>query len=143
MPHYTKPLKKVIGKLKKASKAHASQAKVLTKIMKDQKRDTRKLSRKKRDPKVGTGKKPKGSGRRLYTDENPKDTVSIKFATPTDARKTVAKVKKVNKPYARKIQILTVMEQRAKVMGKTEVVSIAKKAKESLKKANERKKKKV
>ena len=24
-----------------------------------------------RDPKVGTGKKPKGSGRRLYTDENP------------------------------------------------------------------------
>ena len=34
------------------------------------------------DPKKGTGKKPKGSGRRLYTDENPKDTVSIKFATP-------------------------------------------------------------
>ena len=33
-----------------------------------------------RDQKVGTGKKPKGSGRRLYTDENPKDTVSIKFA---------------------------------------------------------------
>ena len=29
------------------------------------------------DPKVGTGKKPKGSGRRLYTDENPRDTVSI------------------------------------------------------------------
>ena len=85
------------------------------------------------DPKVGTGKKPKGSGRRLYTDENPKDTVSIKFATPTDARKTVAKVKKIKKPYARKIQILTVMEQRAKVMGKTQVVSIAKKAKEALK----------
>ena len=34
-----------------------------------------------RDPKVGTGKKPKGSGRRLYTDENPRDTVKIKFAT--------------------------------------------------------------
>ena len=31
------------------------------------------------DPKKGTGKKPKGSGRRLYTDENPKDTVGIKF----------------------------------------------------------------
>tara|TARA_B100000242_G_scaffold173160_1_gene124108 strand:+ start:345 stop:632 length:288 start_codon:yes stop_codon:yes gene_type:complete len=89
----------------------------------------------KRDPKVGTGKKPKKSGRRLYTDENPKDTVSIKFATPTDARNTVAKVKRINKPYARKIQILTVMEQRAKVMGKTQVVSIAKKAKEALKKA--------
>ena len=35
----------------------------------------------KKDPVVGTGKKPKGGGRRLYTDENPKDTVSIKFAT--------------------------------------------------------------
>ena len=86
-----------------------------------------------KDPKKGTGKKPKGSDRRLYTDENPKDTVKIKFATPTDARKTAAKVKKINKPYARKIQILTVMEQRAKVMGKTKVVSIANKAKQSLK----------
>jgi len=87
----------------------------------------------KEDPKVGTGKKPKGSDRRLYTDENPKDTVRIKFDTPTDARKTVATVKKIKQPYARKIQILTVMEQRAKVMGKIQVVSIAKKAKEALK----------
>ena len=31
---------------------------------------------KKNREKVGTGKKPKGSGRRLYTDENPKDTVN-------------------------------------------------------------------
>ena len=96
---------------------------------------------KKRDPKVGTGKKPKGSGRRLYTDENPKDTVSIKFATPSDSRATVAKVKKINKPYARKIQILTVGEQRAKVMGKAEVAAIFKRAKESLKKSNESKSK--
>ena len=59
--------------------------------------------KRKRDPKVGTGKKPKGSNRRLYTDENPKDTVRIKYATPADARKTVAKVKKINKPFARKI----------------------------------------
>ena len=86
------------------------------------------------DPKKGTGKKPKGSGRRLYTDENPRDTVSIKFATPTDARKTVAKVKKIKKPYARKIQILTVGEQRAKVMGKREVANIFKKGKISLRK---------
>ena len=40
---------------------------------------------KQKDPKVGTGKKPKGSDRRLYTDENPKDTVSIKYATVEDA----------------------------------------------------------
>ena len=33
--------------------------------------------------------------------------------TPSDARATVAKVKRIKKPYARKIQILTVMEQRA------------------------------
>ena len=89
---------------------------------------------KRKDPKVGTGKKPKGSGRRLYTDENPRDTVGIKFATPADARATVAKVKKTRKPFARKIQILTVGEQRAKVMGKTKVVDIFKKGKESLRK---------
>jgi len=94
----------------------------------------------KKDPKLGTGKKPKGSGRRLYTDENPKDTVGIKYATPTDARKTTAKVKKINKPYARKIQILTVMEQRAKVMGKNEVVKIAKRAKKVLKDGNQKSK---
>ena len=86
------------------------------------------------DPKKGTGKKPKGSDRRLYTDENPKDTVKIKFSTPADAKATVAKVKKVNKPFARKIQILTVMEQRAKVMGKNEVVQIAKRGKNAIRK---------
>ena len=87
------------------------------------------------DPKKGTGKKPKGSGRRLYTDENPKDTVGIKFATPPEARKTVAKVKKSKKPFARKIQILTVGEQRAKVMGKTEVANIFKKGKVSIRRS--------
>ena len=86
------------------------------------------------DPKKGTGKKPPGSNRRLYTDENPKDTVSIKFATPTDARKTVSKVKNINKPFARKIQILTVGEQRAKVMGKSQVASIFKKVRKQLEK---------
>ena len=87
------------------------------------------------EPKKGTGKKPKGSGRRLYTDENPKDTVRIKFATPADARATVAKVKKIKKPFARKIQILTVGEQRAKVMGKTQVASIFRKGKQSIRNA--------
>ena len=91
---------------------------------------------KKKDPKVGTGKKPKGSGRRLYTDENPRDTVSIKFATPADARKTVAKVKRIKKPFARKIQILTVGEQRAKVMGKSKVASIFREGKNAIRKRN-------
>ena len=92
---------------------------------------------KRKDPEVGTGKKPKGSGRRLYTDENPKDTVSIKYATPTDARNTVKKVKNINKPFARKIQILSVLEQRAKVQGKTEQANIAKRGKEAIRRENE------
>tara|TARA_B100001094_G_C17915080_1_gene663132 strand:+ start:400 stop:696 length:297 start_codon:yes stop_codon:yes gene_type:complete len=91
-----------------------------------------------KDPRTGTGKKPKGSGRRLYTDENPKDTVSIKYATVADARETARKVKNISKPYARKIQILTVMEQRAKVSGKNEQAQIAKKAKEALKKKHKK-----
>jgi|TARA_B100000424_G_scaffold151447_1_gene115522 hypothetical protein len=94
---------------------------------------------KKRDPKVGTGKKPKGSDRRLYTDENPKDTVSIKFATPADARATVAKVKRINKPFARKIQILTVLEQRAKVANKPEQARIARAGKEAIRRKHNRK----
>ena len=93
------------------------------------------MKKKERDPKVGTGKKPKGSDRRLYTDENPKDTVSIKYATVADAKATIAKVKRINKPFARKIQILTVLEQRAKVSGKKEQAALAKRAKEQLRKA--------
>jgi len=88
------------------------------------------------DPIKGTGKKPKGSGRRLYTDENPKDTVRIKFATPADASATVKKVKNINKPFARKIQILTVGEQRAKVMKKNKVAAIFKKGKETIRNEN-------
>ena len=114
-------IKKVMKGLQKASKTHAAQAKTLKGVIHG--------GSKKRN-----GKKPKGSGRRLYTDENPKDTVGIKFATPADARATVAKVKRVNKPFARKIQILTVMEQRAKVMGKSQVASIAKKGKDAIRK---------
>jgi len=92
-----------------------------------------------KDPLKGTGKKPKGSGRRLYTDENPKDTVSIKFATVADAEATVRKVKRVNKPFARKIQILTVLEQRAKVQGKNKQAQIARAAKEDLRAKNKTK----
>ena len=95
---------------------------------------------KRKDPKVGTGKKPKGSSRRLYTDENPRDTVSIKFATPADARATVAKVKRIKKPFARKIQILTVLEQRAKVAGKLQQAAIAKRGKEAIRKQSGRNK---
>ena len=96
--------------------------------------------KKQADPKKGTGKKPKGSGRRLYTDENPKDTVSIKFKTPADARATVAKVKRIKKPFARKIQILTVLEQRARVAGKRQQAAIAKRGKEAIRRNHKAKK---
>ena len=96
------------------------------------------MKRKRKDPVKGTGKKPKGSGRRLYTDENPKDTVSIKFATIKDANATVNKVKRIKKPFARKIQILTVGEQRAKVMGKNRIASIFKQGKDAIRKQHGR-----
>ena len=60
--------------------------------------------------------------------------MSIKYATVEDARRTVAKVKRINKPFARKIQILTVLEQRAKAAGKTQQAAIAKRGKESIRK---------
>ena len=66
------------------------------------------------DPKVGTGKKPKGSGRRLYTDENPKDTVSVKFRTATDIRKTLAKKSFKAKSHARQSQIINLIHQRVR-----------------------------
>ena len=92
------------------------------------------------DPKKGTGKKPKGSSRRLYTDENPKDTVKIKYATEADARSTCSKVININKPFARKIQILTVMEQRARFGKKPKQASIAKACKNKVRRKHVRKK---
>ena len=64
------------------------------------------------DPKKGTGKKPKGSGRRLYTDENPKDTVGIKFRTKEDIVDTLNKTSFKNKSHARQSQIINLIHQR-------------------------------
>ena len=66
------------------------------------------------DPKVGTGKKPKGSSRRLYTDENPKDTVSVKFRTASDIRRTLAKKSFKAKSHARQSQIINLIHQRVR-----------------------------
>ena len=66
------------------------------------------------DPKVGTGKKPKGSSRRLYTDENPNDTVSIKFKTAQDIRNTLSKASFKSKPHARQSQIINLIHQRVR-----------------------------
>jgi hypothetical protein len=50
----------------------------------------------------------------------------------------VAKVKKIKKPFARKIQILTVMEQRAKAGGKRLQAEIARRGKEAIRKARKK-----
>ena len=67
------------------------------------------------DPKDGTGKKPKGSERRLYTDENPKDTVSVKFRTKQDIVDTLNKESFKSKSHARQSQIINLIHQRLRV----------------------------
>jgi hypothetical protein len=70
------------------------------------------------DPAKGTGKKPKGSGRRLYTDENPKDTVSVKFRTASDIRKTLSKKSFKSKSHNRQSQIINLIHQRVRAAHK-------------------------
>mgnify|MGYP001291177675 CR=1 FL=1 len=70
---------------------------------------------KKEEPRKGTGKKPKGSSRRLYTDENPDDTVPVKFRTAQDVRDTFASSAFKSKSHQRKSQIINLVEQRARV----------------------------
>ena len=66
------------------------------------------------DPKVGTGKKPKGSGRRLYTDENPDDTVGVRFSTKQDIIDTLSKTSFKAKSHARQSQIINLIHQRVR-----------------------------
>ena len=67
------------------------------------------------EPKKGTGKKPKGSSRRLYTDENTKDTVKVKFSSVQDIRDTLNKSSFKSKPHARQSQIINLIHQRVRV----------------------------
>jgi|TARA_A100001391_G_scaffold204303_1_gene199494 hypothetical protein len=66
------------------------------------------------DPKKGSGKKPKGSSRRLYTDENPKDTVSVKFSSRQDIVDTLSKASFKSKSHARQSQIINLIHQRTR-----------------------------
>jgi hypothetical protein len=66
------------------------------------------------DPKTGTGKKPKGSGRRLYTDEDPTDTVRVKFKTTQDIKNTLSKTTFKSKSHARQSQIINLIHQRVR-----------------------------
>ena len=66
------------------------------------------------DPKKGTGKKPKGSGRRLYTDEDPSDTVKVKFSSRQDIVDTLNKSSFKSKSHARQSQVINLIHQRVR-----------------------------
>ena len=73
-----------------------------------------KKQKERKEPRKGTGKKPKGSSRRLYTDENPKDTVSVKFSTKSDIQDTLSKKSFKSKPHNRQSQIINLIHQRVR-----------------------------
>lgn len=66
------------------------------------------------DPRVGTGKKPPGSGRRLYTDEDPSDTVKVEFKSAAAIRRTLSKASFKSKSHQRQSQIINLIHQRAR-----------------------------
>ena len=92
------------------------------------------------DPKKGTGKKPKGSSRRLYTDENPKDTVKVKFSTRQDIIDTLNKTSFKNKSHARQSQIINLIHQRVRAAyNRAKDPAVKKRLKTALDYAEERK----
>jgi len=99
------------------------------------------------DPKKGTGKKPKGSGRRLYTDEDPSDTVSVSFKSVSAIQKTLSKKSFKSKSHKRQSQIINLIHQRARAAYKNakdpKVKARLKKAYEYAKKRKEASKKKT
>ena len=96
--------------------------------------------KKKKDPKKGTGKKPEGSSRRLYTDEDPKDTIGIKFSTRQDIVDTLNKKSFKAKSHARQSQIINLIHQRVRaVYGRSKDPKVRKRLKTALDYAEKRK----
>ena len=104
--------------------------------------------------KAKEGKDPaKGSGRRLYIDEDPSDTVSVKFSSVSDIRDTFSKASFKNKSHKRQSQIINLVHQRVRAAYKNakdpkvkarlkKAFDYAKKRKEASKKKTERMNKK-
>ena len=96
--------------------------------------------KKKKDPKKGTGKKPEGSSRRLYTDEDPKDTIGIKFSTRQDIVDTLNKKSFKAKSHARQSQIINLIHQRVRAAyGRSKDPKVRKRLKTALDYAEKRK----
>ena len=102
------PVSDEISKLMKKKGMKQDQAVAIALSMKE------KGKLKEADPKKGTGKKPKGSGRRLYTDEDPSDTVSVKFSTVQDIKDTFSKASFKSKSHKRQSQIINLVHQRVR-----------------------------
>jgi len=111
--HDDKEIRVVKQENKKKSGASNINARLIVKIQRDSRKKPIALVERK-DPKVGTGKKPKGSGRRLYTDEDPSDTVSVKFSTAQDIRDTLSKESFKSKSHKRQSQIINLIHQRVR-----------------------------
>ena len=107
---------KAISKIKKIKNPSEKNKKFLKalNLAKTLKTTTHKESISEADPKKGTGKKPKGSGRRLYTDENPKDTVKVKFSTRQDIVDTLNKASFKSKSHKRQSQVINLIHQRVR-----------------------------
>jgi hypothetical protein len=89
--------------------------------------------KKKKDPKKGKGKKPEGSKRRLYTDEDPKDTIGIKFSTRQDIVDTLNKTSFKAKSHARQSQIINLIHQRVRAAyGRSKKADVKKRLKTGL-----------
>lgn len=92
------------------------------------------------DPKKGTGKKPPGSGRRLYTDEDPSDTVSVEFKSAAAIRRTLSKNSFKSKSHKRQSQIINLIYQRTRAAYKNaKDPKVKKRLKRALDYAEERK----
>ena len=109
-------INKAISRIKKMENPSEKNKKYLKalNLAKTLKTTTHKENINEADPKKGTGKKPKGSGRRLYTDENPKDTVKVKFSTRQDIVDTLTKKSFKSKPHKRQSQIINLIHQRVR-----------------------------
>ena len=73
-----------------------------------------KVEKRKKTLKRVQEKKPEGSSRRLYTDEDPKDTVGVKFSSRQDIVDTFSKKSFKAKSHARQSQIINLVHQRVR-----------------------------
>ena len=142
---YSKEIEKfLLEKCQKGYKTHKTRK---TKVMFGKRYRNCVKAEEGKDPAKGTGKKPKGSGRRLYTDENPSDTVSVKFATVQDIKDTLSKDSFKSKSHKRQSQIINLIHQRSRAAYKNakdpKVKARLKKAFEYAEKRKEASKKKT